>query len=276
MVGEHMSDRTGRHRGRVVYITGGSAGIGRGAAEVFVREGASIVLNGLSKSNVDEAVSDIRSAGGAAIGQVGDVAEEETHAAAVELALSEFGRLDHLVTSAGIQTYGDAATTTAQGFDKVFAVNVRGTFLAVHAAIAEIRKTSGTITLISSVQGVATQNNVVAYTATKGALNAMARALAVDEAAYGVRVNAILPGSVDTPMLRTSAKEWSDGTPEGVERTIATWGTMHALGRVAQPVEIGAVCSFLASNEASFVTGAEIRVDGGLLARIAAALPTKD
>ena len=91
-----------------------------------------------------------------------------------------------------------------------------------------------------------------------------------------MRVNALLPGSVDTPMLRTSAKEWSDGTPEGTEAQIAHWGTMHALGRVGQPREIGAVCSFLASAEASFITGAEIRVDGGLLARVAAALPSKN
>ena len=116
----------------------------------------------------------------------------------------------------------------------------------------------------------------VASSASKGALNAMCRALAVDEAVHGVRVNSIAPGSVDTPMLRASAAAWSDGTSEGVERTIANWGTMHALGRVAQPEEIGEVVSFLASDAASFVTGAELRVDGGLLARVAAALPSRD
>ena len=125
-------------------------------------------------------------------------------------------------------------------------------------------------------KGVATQNNVVGYTMTKGALNAMARALAVDEAAYGVRVNALLPGSIDTPMLRASAHQWSDGTAEGSNKVIADWGLMHPLGRVGQPREVGSVCSFLASDEASFVTGAEIRVDGGLLSRIAAVLPSKD
>ena len=266
---------TQRHDGRVVIVTGGSAGIGRGAAEVFAAEGARVVVHGLTEETVRDAVEAIVSAGGIAVGIHGDVADEDTHRRTVQLALKEFGRVDHLVTSAGIQTYGDAATTSPADLDRVYAVNVRGVFLAVHAAIEEIRKNHGTITLISSVQGVATQNNVVGYTMTKGALNAMARALAVDEAAYGVRVNALLPGSVDTPMLRTSAAEWSDGTPEGIEATIATWGTSHALGRVGQPREIGAVCSFLASTEASFVTGAEIRVDGGLLARIAAALPAK-
>lgn len=267
---------TGWHDGRVVIVTGGSAGIGRGAVEAFAEQGAAVVVHGFTEANVTEVVEAVIAAGGRAVGVFGDVADEATHRRAVDVALNEFGRIDHLVTSAGIQTYGDAANTTPADFDRVFAVNVRGSFLAVHAAIDEIRKNHGTITLISSVQGVATQNNVVGYTATKGALNAMARALAVDEAVYGVRVNALLPGSVDTPMLRTSATEWSDGTPDGAQKVIDGWGTMHPLGRVGRPREIGNVCSFLASDQATFVTGAEIRVDGGLLSRVAAALPTKD
>lgn len=265
-----------RHEGKVVIVTGGSAGIGRGAAEAFAAEGAKVVVHGLTQSNVDEAVAAITAAGGTAIGVAGDTAVESTHRAAVDAAMTAFGRIDHLVTSAGIQTYGDAATTTPEDFDRVFAVNVRGVFLAIHTAIEEIRRNAGTITLISSVQGVATQNNVVGYTSTKGALNAMTRALAVDEAAYGVRVNAVLPGSIDTPMLRTSAREWSDGTDAGEDAVVAGWGRMHALGRVGRADEVGAVCSFLASDEASFVTGAEMRVDGGLLSRIAAALPEKN
>ncbi|EPR75455.1 3-oxoacyl-[acyl-carrier protein] reductase [Leifsonia rubra CMS 76R] len=265
---------TRRLEGHVAVITGGSAGIGRGAAKAFAAEGASVVVHGYTASSVDDTVAAILAVGGAAVGIRGDVADENTHRGIVKLALAEFGRIDHLVASAGMQTYGDAATTTPEEFDRVFAVNVRGVFLAVHAAIAEIRKAHGTITIVSSVQGVATQNNVVGYTMTKGALNAMTRALAVDEAQFGVRVNAVLPGSVDTPMLRASAAQWSDGTPEGADGVIAEWGTMHPLGRVGQPSEIGTVCTFLASADASFVTGAEIRVDGGLLSRIATVLPT--
>lgn len=265
-----------KHDGKVVIVTGGSAGIGQGIAEVFAREGAAVVVHGRTQDNVDETVEAIIAAGGRAVGVTGDVIEEETHKRTVAAALENFGRLDHIVTSAGIQTYGDSLTTTPENFDRVYQVNVRGVFLAVHNAIAEIRKNAGTVTLISSVQGVATQDNVVGYTMTKGALNAMTRAMAVDEARHGVRVNAVLPGSIDTPMLRTSAAEWSDGTPEGIENTIANWGTSHALGRVGLPQEMGTVCSFLASSDASFVTGAEIRADGGLLARIAAALPAKD
>lgn len=263
------------HEGKVVVITGGSAGIGLGAAQAFAKAGAKVVIHGLTQDHVDAAVDGIAAAGGTAVGVAGDIREEATHIAIAEAAMSAFGRIDHLVTSAGIQTYGDAVETTVDDFDRVFAVNVRGVFLAVHATIEEIRRNKGTVTLVSSAQGVATQDGVVGYTATKGALNAMTRALAVDEAAHGVRVNAVLPGSIDTPMLRAAARDWSDGTDAGEESTIREWGRSHPLGRVGLPSEVGEVCSFLASDAASFVTGTELRVDGGLLARLAASLPEK-
>lgn len=271
-----MTDAYRPHEGKVVLVTGGSRGIGGGIAEVFGEQGAAVVVNGLGDEYVQRTVSRIRAAGGTAIGAAGPVQDPQTCVDAVDAALREFGRLDHLVTAAGIQRYGDTVSTSIETWDEVFDINVRGVFLAARAALPEIRKRGGTVTLISSVQGVATQNQVAAYTSSKGALNALARAMAVDEAAHGVRVNALLPGSVDTPMLRTAAAEWSDGTAEGIENVIAEWGRMHALGRVAQPREIGTVVAFLASDAASFVTGAEIRVDGGLLARIAAALPAKN
>ncbi len=264
------------HEGRVVLVTGGSQGIGRGISEVFAAQGAAVVVHGLTQDFVDETVAAIRDAGGRATGAFGPIDDPQTSTDAVDAALAAFGRLDHLVTAAGIQTYGDAVSTSVDTWDRTFAVNVRGVFLAAHAALPHIRAHGGSVTLISSVQATATQESVVAYTASKGALNALARAMAVDEAAYGVRVNSVAPGSVDTPMLRRSAALFSEGTPEAVEQTIATWGSAHALGRVAQPQEIGEAVSFLASDRASFVTGAELRVDGGLLARIGAALPTRD
>ena len=264
------------HEGKVALVTGGSQGIGRGVALTLARRGASVVVHGLTQDYVDETVAMIRDAGGTAVGTFGPIDREQTATDAVALAIDTYGRLDHLVTAAGIQRYGDAVDTSVATWDEVFGVNVRGVFLTARAALPPIRERHGTVTIISSVQATATQTSVVAYTASKGALNALTRAMAVDEAGYGVRVNSIAPGSVDTPMLRTSAAEWSDGTAEGVEKTIANWGTMHALGRVARPEEIGEAASFLASDAASFVTGAELRVDGGLLARLAAALPAKD
>ncbi|QIG39430.1 SDR family oxidoreductase [Microbacterium sp. 4R-513] len=264
------------HAGRVVLVTGGSQGIGRGIAEVLAAKGASVVVHGLTQEFVDETVAAIGAAGGKATGTWGPIDRPQTTIEAVDAALRAYGRLDHLVTAAGIQRYGDAVSTSVETWDEVFGVNVRGVFLAAHAALPHIRERKGTVTIISSVQATATQQQVVAYTASKGALNALTRALAVDEADHGVRVNSVAPGSVDTPMLRHSAAMFSVGTPEAVEATIADWGRMHALGRVAQPREIGEAVSFLASDAASFITGAELRADGGLLARIAAALPAKD
>ncbi|MEV4776769.1 SDR family oxidoreductase [Microbacterium sp. LTA6] len=257
-----------------MLVTGGSQGIGRGIAETLAREGASVVVHGLTEDYVDETVEHIRAVGGTALGTFGPIEEERTAKNAVGAALEAFGRLDHLVTAAGIQRYGDTISTSLETWGEVFDVNVRGVFLATRAALLEIRRNVGTVTIVSSVQATATQASVVAYAASKGALNALCRAMAVDEAKYGVRVNSVAPGSVDTPMLRSAAAMWSDGTGQGVEQTIADWGAAHALGRVARPSEIGTAVSFLASDAASFVTGAELRVDGGLLARIAAALPT--
>lgn len=263
------------HEGRVALVTGGSQGIGRGIALAMARRGAAVVVHGLTEDFVDETVALIREAGGTATGAFGPIGQERTSTDAVARAIDAYGRLDHLVTAAGIQRYGDAVGTSVETWDEVFDVNVRGVFLAARAALVHIRRARGTVTVVSSVQATATQANVVAYTASKGALTALCRAMAVDEAAHGVRVNSIAPGSVDTPMLRTSAAQWSDGTPEAVERTIAEWGTMHPLGRVARPDEIGEAASFLASDAASFITGSELRVDGGLLARLAAGLPVR-
>ena len=260
------------HSGTVALVTGGSQGIGRGICLTLARHGAAVVVHGLTSDFVDETVALIRDAGGRAVGIAGEIHNPETSRRAVELALAEYGRLDALVTAAGIQRYGDAVSTTPEVWDEVFDVNVRGVYLAAHAALPAIRQAAGTVTLISSVQGTANQNQVAAYAASKGALNALCRAMAVDEAAYGVRVNAVLPGSIDTPMLRGSASLFSDGTAEGQDEVIRQWGTSHPLGRVGTPAEIGEVVSFLAGPAASFVTGAEIRVDGGLLSRLPAPL----
>ena len=264
------------HTGRVALVTGGSRGIGRSAALELARQGAAVVVHGRETSDTDAVVHEITAGGGRATAVVGAIDDPATSERAVAVAVGEFGGLDTLVTSAGIQRYGDVASTTLQQWQDVLDVNLTGVFLACHFAMPHLRRSpSGSVTVVASVQATATQAQVVAYTTSKGGLLSMVRAMAVDEATHGVRVNSVSPGSVDTPMLRAAATDFSDGTSAGVEATLANWGTAHALGRVAKPEEIGEVIAFLAGPRASFVTGADIRVDGGLLARLAAPLPAK-
>jgi len=267
----------GDHAGSVAVVTGASSGIGRAVAELLAAKGASVVVCSVDAGEARSVADAITARGLAAVPAGADVRDQDSVDAAVQTAVDVFGSLDTLVTSAGIQAYGTVTDTDVQGWDDVFAVNVRGVFLAARAALPHLRRSPrGAIVIVSSVQAFATQTGVAAYAASKGALTTLTRSMAVDEAAHNVRVNAVCPGSVDTPMLRRSAAMFSDGSPEGIQHTLDEWGRSHPLGRIAQPAEIAEVISFLASPRASFVTGEAIRVDGGLLAGVPVRLPAED
>jgi NAD(P)-dependent dehydrogenase (short-subunit alcohol dehydrogenase family) len=265
------------HEGRVAFVTGGASGIGRAAAELLAREGALVTVSALDIGEAQAVADGITAAGGTALAVAADVRDGAAITAAIEEAAGTFGGLDTLVTAAGIQRYGTAADTDENLWDDVFAVNVKGVYLAARAALPHLRRgNAGSIVVVSSVQAHVTQAGVAAYTASKGALNALSRSMAIDEAPHGVRINTVCPGSVDTPMLRWSAAQFSDGSPEAIQRTVDEWGRSHPLGRAARPDEVAQVISFLASERASFVTGEDIRVDGGLLASVAVRLPAPD
>jgi NAD(P)-dependent dehydrogenase (short-subunit alcohol dehydrogenase family) len=262
------------HAGSVALVTGGSSGIGRAVAELLAARGASVAVASAAATEAAAVADAITARGGSAISVPADVRDPGSVDAAVRLTVGRFGSLDTLVASAGIQRYGTVTDTDVQVWDEVFAVNVRGVFLAARSALPELRRSPrGAIVIVSSVQALATQAGVAAYAASKGALNALARSMAIDEAAHGVRVNTVCPGSVDTPMLRRSAALFSDGSVPGAERIVADWGRSHPLGRVAEPGEVAEVVGFLASPRAGFVTGEDIRVDGGLLAGLPVRLP---
>jgi NAD(P)-dependent dehydrogenase (short-subunit alcohol dehydrogenase family) len=151
-------------------------------------------------------------------------------------------------------------------------VNLKGIYLASKHAIPQMRERGGgAIVNLSSVQAFASQKGVAAYTASKGGINALTRAMALDHAEENIRVNAVCPASVDTPMLRWSADLFKG--EKSVEETVAEWGKMHPVGRVARAEEVAEVIAFLASPRSSFVTGGEYKVDGGMLASLGVALP---
>ncbi len=257
--------------GTVSVVIGGSAGIGLAAAWTLARHGSAVELAAIDPPGVDRAAGELRAAGHEARGTVLDVADPGQIASFMAGVAARHGRLSVLVNSAGIQRYGTVETTPLSVWDEVLDVNVRGMFLAAGQAVPLMRRSGGgAIVNVASAQATATQRNVVAYTASKGAIVAMTRAMAVDHAPDGIRVNSVSPGSVNTPMLRAAARDVSAEDPDSV---IAQWGSLHPLGRVGAPAEIADVILFLASPLSSFVTGADLRADGGVLAGVALPAP---
>lgn len=259
--------------GGIVVVAGGSSGIGRAAVECMAENGAAVEFFSVDESANEEVATELAGRGYDVRGSTVDVANPDAVREFFDDVAARRGRLSALVNSVGIQRYGTAESTSVDVWDEVIDVNLRSVFLAVKHAVPLMRRNGGgSIINVSSGQAIASQKNVVAYTASKGAIVAMTRAMAVDYAAENIRVNSVCPGSVDTPMLRASAVSID---PESPDRVIAEWGKGHPLGRVGQPREIADTILFLASDLSSFVTGADLRVDGGALAGISLAAPTE-
>jgi NAD(P)-dependent dehydrogenase (short-subunit alcohol dehydrogenase family) len=246
----HTSDK------KNALIFGGASGIGLATAQL------------LNASGVQVTIADINKPPNTLNGSSRYVACDVRDTADVDQAVrkaAEVMPLNWLVYSAGIQRYGSVVSTSVAEYDLVQEINARGAFLACKAAIPTMTN-GGAIVLVSSVQALACQAGVAAYAASKGALEALTRAMAIDHAESNIRVNTVLPGTVDTPMVRSSAELFRG--PNHSEQMLEQWGNDHPVGRVAQPMEVANLIAFLLSDAASFLTGASYRVDGGLLAQL--------
>lgn len=252
-----------RFDGKTVVVTGGALGIGRAVCELLAEKGAAVSIIDWDEDAGSKLSEVINRNGGKAIFHKVNVANNADVLAAVEATANEFGSIDSLVVSAGIQRYGTAISTTDEQWDEVIGVNLKGAWNAAKACLPNILRRGGSIVNISSVQALASQQNVLAYTVSKHGLIGLTRSMAMDFAKDGVRVNAVCPGTVDTPMLRWAAS--LDPDPQSVYDVC---NAMHPIGRIAQPREIAEVVAFLAHESSSFVTGAIWTVDGGLLTQI--------
>lgn len=251
----------GRLAGKVAVITGGGSGIGLASARLFAEEGAKLAITGRRSEYLSEAAGTIKGPEPVLqlAGDVGDEAIVEAHCRAV---IDRFGRLDVLLASAGWSTGTSVPDTTLADWEAVIRSNLTGSFLWSRAAIAEMRKTGGgSIILVGSQLAYAGGRSNAAYLATKGALASLCRTMAVDHAAEGIRVNLLVPGAIDTPLLRRAFARRAD--PAAAE---AASVARHPLGRLGRPEEMAKPALFLASDESSFTTGSELIADGGWLA----------
>lgn len=247
----------GRISGKVAIVTGASAGIGLATAKLFASEGGKVIVGARRAEELDALVAQIRSSGGEAVALAGDVRSEEYAKALVSLAVERFGRLDIAFNNAGTLGEGGPSTEVSEsGWSDTVAINLTGSFLGAKHQIAQMLKNGGGSVIFTStfVGHTFAFPGVAAYAASKSGLIGLTQALAAEYGPNGVRVNAILPGAVDTDMYRSM-----NNTAES--QAFVTG--LHALKRVASPEELARSVLYLASDDSAFVTGTASLVDGG-------------
>ena len=245
---------------KVAIITGGNSGIGKATAVLFAREGARLCLTGRNEKRCEEVIAEVKKIGGQAVFVIADVRSPDECRKTVEATLEAFGRVDILFNNAGVYFPNNAVGCSEEEWDLTIDINLKGTFLMSKFVLPSmIEQGSGVIINNGSGWGIVGGKKAVSYCASKGGVVLMTKAMAIDHAGQGIRVNCLCPGDVKTPMLEEDARM------QGM-----TWDEYHAqavaqrpMGRIGTPEEIAKAALFLASDDSTFMTGATLVVDGG-------------
>ena len=255
---------SGRVAGKIAIVSGAAAGIGRATALRLAEEGAKICLGDIDRTGAESCAADIRARGGEAFPLALDVAEEADWRRIINATVEHFGGLDILVNNAGIAFAAGLEETTTEQWRRIMAVNVDSVFFGCKFALPAMRESGGgAIVNISSILGLVGSPVQAAYSATKGAVRLFTKGVALEcaEAGWNIRVNSVHPAYIRTPMVERYAETWGS-----LKKGLEALGDLHPIGRVGEAEEVANAVLYLASDEAKFVTGAELLIDGGYTA----------